>query len=231
MRVAELNLEFTEIKAPISGRVSDARLDIGNLVEGGANQSKVLTTIVSIDPILFTFTASEKEYLKYSRLNITGQRESSRETPNPVKVRLMDEDEFKWEGHMRFVDNELSTETGTMRAQAEIPNPSGFLTPGVFGRLRIPGSEEYEAVLVPDAAVVSDQSRKLLLVVGADGTVSARPVDLGPLVNGLRVIRGGVGPGDRIVVKGVQRARPGTKVTPVEAVLNPDGSIVAKPGS
>ena len=231
VRVAELNLEFTEIKAPISGRVSDARLDIGNLVEGGANQSKVLTTIVSIDPILFTFTASEKEYLKYSRLNITGQRESSRETPNPVKVRLMDEDEFKWEGHMRFVDNELSTETGTMRAQAEIPNPSGFLTPGVFGRLRIPGSEEYEAVLVPDAAVVSDQSRKLLLVVGADGTVSARPVDLGPLVNGLRVIRGGVGPGDRIVVKGVQRARPGTKVTPVEAVLNPDGSIVAKPGS
>lgn len=231
VRVAELNLEFTEIKAPISGRVSDARLDIGNLVEGGANQSKVLTTIVSIDPILFTFTASEKEYLKYSRLTATGQRESSREARNPVKVRLMDEDEFKWEGHMRFVDNELSTETGTMRAQAEIPNTSGFLTPGVFGRLRIPGSAEYEAVLVPDAAVVSDQSRKLLLVVGADGTVSARPVDLGPLVNGLRVIRGGVGPGDRIVVKGVQRARPGTKVTPVDAVLNADGSIVAKPGS
>ena len=231
VRIAKLNLEFTQVKAPISGRISDARVDIGNLVEGGSAQSTLLTALVSIDPILFTFSASEAEFLKYSRLHATGQRESSREKSNPVFVRLMDEDEFSREGRMNFVDNELSPNTGTIRAQAIFDNPSGFLVPGVFGRLRLIGSEEYEAILIPDSAVVSDQSKKLALVVDKDGNVKAAPIDMGPLHNGLRIVRGGVGPDDTIVVKGVQRARPGGKVIAKEADLLPDGTIMVRSGS
>lgn len=231
VRIAKLNLEFTQVKAPISGRISDARVDIGNLVEGGSAQSTLLTALVSIDPILFTFSASEAEFLKYSRLHATGQRESSREKSNPVFVRLMDEDEFSREGRMNFVDNELSPNTGTIRAQAIFDNPSGFLVPGVFGRLRLIGSEEYEAILIPDSAVVSDQSKKLVLVVDKDGNVKAAPIDMGPLHNGLRIVRGGVGPDDTIVVKGVQRARPGGKVIAKEADLLPDGTIMVRSGS
>jgi RND family efflux transporter MFP subunit len=231
VRIARLNLEFTQVKAPISGRISDARVDVGNLVEGGSAQSTLLTTLISIDPILFSFSASEAEFLKYARLNATGQRESSREKANPVFVRLMDEDQFKREGKMSFVDNELSANTGTIRAQAVFDNPDGFLVPGVFGRLRVVGSEEYEAVLVPDAAIVSDQSRKLVLIVDEKGNVRGAPVDLGPLHNGLRVIHGGLGPDDSVVIKGVQRARPGGKVVPQEADIQPDGTIMMRPGS
>lgn len=231
VRIAKLDLEFTEVKAPISGRVSDARVDVGNLVEGGSAESTLLTTLVSIDPILFTFSASEAEFLKYSRLDATGRRESSREKANPVFVRLMDEDGFTREGRMNFVDNELSPNTGTIRAQAVFENSSGFLVPGVFGRLRLIGSDEYEAVLIPDAAVISDQSKKMVLIVDAEGNVKAAPVDMGPLHEGLRVIRGGVGPDDRIVVKGIQRARPGGKVIAKDADLLPDGTIMVRSGS
>jgi RND family efflux transporter MFP subunit len=231
IRIAKLDLEFTEVKAPISGRISDAKVDVGNLVEGGSAQSTLLTTLVSIDPILFTFSASEAEFLKYSRLDATGQRDSSRSTANPVFVRLMDEDSFTREGRMSFVDNELSPNTGTIRAQATFENPSGFLVPGVFGRLRLIGSDEYEAILIPDAAVVSDQSKKMVLIVDAEGNVKAAPVDMGPLYEGLRVIRGGVGPDDRIVVKGIQRAQPGGKVIAKEADLLPDGTIMVRSGS
>lgn len=231
IRIAKLNLEFTQVKAPISGRISDAKVDVGNLVEGGSAQSTLLTTLVSIDPILFTFSASEAEFLKYSRLDATGRRDSSREKANPVFVRLMDEDSFTREGRMSFVDNELSTNTGTIRAQAVFENSSGFLVPGVFGRLRLIGSDEYEAVLIPDAAVVSDQSKKMVLMVDGEGNVKAAPIDMGPLHEGLRVIRGGVGPDDRIVVKGIQRARPGGKVIAKEADLLPDGTIMVRSGS
>lgn len=231
VRIARLNLEFTQVKAPISGRISDARVDVGNLVEGGSAQSTLLTTLVSIDPILFTFSASESEFLKYSRLHATGQRESSRETSNPVFVRLMDEKEFKREGRMNFVDNELSPNSGTIRAQARFPNPDGFLVPGVFGRLRLVGSDEYEAILIPDAAVVSDQSQKLVMTVDDDGTVKGVPVDLGPLHNGLRIVHGGIGPSDNVVVKGIQRARPGGKVIAKEADIQEDGTILVRSGS
>tara|TARA_R110000772_G_scaffold267933_1_gene393166 strand:+ start:12900 stop:14075 length:1176 start_codon:yes stop_codon:yes gene_type:complete len=231
IRIAKLNLEFTQVKAPISGRISDAKVDVGNLVEGGSAQSTLLTTLVSIDPILFTFSASEAEFLKYSRLDATGRRDSSREKANPVFVRLMDEDSFTREGRMSFVDNELSTNTGTIRAQAVFENSSGFLVPGVFGRLRLIGSDEYEAVLIPDAAVVSDQSKKMVLMVDDEGNVKAAPIDMGPLHEGLRVIHGGVGPDDRIVVKGIQRARPGGKVIAKEADLLPDGTIMVRSGS
>ena len=231
VRIAELELEFTQVRAPIAGRVSDARVDRGNLVAGGSSQATLLTTLVSIDPILFTFTASEAEFLKYSRLHLTGQRASSREKRNPVAARLMDETEFFHKGHMSFVDNELSPETATIRAQAVFDNPDGFLTPGVFGRLRLPGSEEYEAILIPDAAVISDQSRKIVLVVDGEGNVKAQAVDLGPLHQGLRVIRGGLGEDDRVIVKGVQRGRPGGKVVPREMVLRPDGTLKPLSGS
>lgn len=230
-RIAKLNLEFTQVKAPISGRISDARVDVGNLVEGGSAQSTLLTSLVSIDPILFTFSASEAEFLKYSRLDATGRRDSSRSAANPVFVRLMDEDNFTREGRMSFVDNELSPNTGTIRAQAVFENSSGFLVPGVFGRLRLIGSDEYEAVLIPDSAVVSDQSKKMVLIVDAEGNVKAAPVDMGPLHEGLRVIHGGLGRDDRIVVKGIQRARPGGKVIAKEADLLPDGTIMVRSGS
>lgn len=230
VRIARLNLEFTQVKAPISGRISDARVDVGNLVEGGSAQSTMLTTVVSLDPILFTFSASEAEFLKYSRLHVTGRRESSREAANPVFVRLMDETDFKREGRMSFVDNELSPNSGTIRAQAVFDNPDNFLVPGVFGRLRLIGSDEYEAVLIPDSAVVSDQSKKLVMTVDDEGNVKGVPVDLGPLHNGLRIVRGGVGPEDRIVVRGIQRARPGGKVIPREADLQDDGTLLDRPG-
>jgi len=231
VRIARLNLEFTQVKAPISGRISDARVDVGNLVEGGTAQSTLLTTVVSIDPILFTFSASESEFLKYARLHATGQHDSPRDRSSPVFARLMDEDTFNHEGRMNFVDNELSPNTGTIRFQARFDNPAGFLVPGVFGRLRLAGSAEYEAILIPDAAVVSDQSRKLVLIVDKEGNVKGAPVDLGPLHNGLRVIRGGLGRDDDIVVNGLQRARPGGKVAPKEADLLPDGTIKVRSGS
>ncbi|MDD9878929.1 MAG: efflux RND transporter periplasmic adaptor subunit [Magnetovibrio sp.] len=231
VRIAELDLEFTHVKAPIAGRVSDARIDAGNLVAGGSSQATLLTTLVSIDPILFTFTASEAEFLKYARLHQTGQRSYSREKDKPVSLRLMDEDEFKYAGRMNFVDNELSPETATIRAQARFDNPDGFLTPGVFGRLRVAGSEEYEALLIPDSAIVSDQNRKIVFLVDAKGKVAASPVDLGPLHEGLRVVRGGVGENDLVIVQGLQRGRPGATVAPREKILQPDGSLKPKSGS
>ncbi len=231
VRSAELNLEFTQVRAPFKGRISDTRVDVGNLVEGGTAQSTLLTTLVSTDPILFTFTASEAEFLKYSRLDISGKRESSRENPNPVYVRLADESDWSREGQMYFVDNELSADTGTIRGKAIFDNPDDLLTPGVFGRLRLVGSAPYDAILIPDDAVISDQSQKMVLVVGDDAVVKPKPVTLGPRRNGLRVIRSGLGKDEMIIVRGVQRARPGGKVVPQKAVLQPDGTIKQAPGS
>lgn len=231
VRSAELNLEFTQVRAPFKGRISDTRVDVGNLVEGGTAQSTLLTTLVSTDPILFTFTASEAEFLKYSRLDISGKRESSREKPNPVYVRLADETDWSREGQMYFVDNELSPDTGTIRGKAIFDNPDDLLTPGVFGRLRLVGSAPYDAILIPDDAVISDQSQKMVLVVGDDAVVKPKPVTLGPRRNGLRVVRSGLGKDETIIVRGVQRARPGGKVVPQEAVLQPDGTIKQAPGS
>jgi RND family efflux transporter MFP subunit len=231
VRSAELNLEFTQVRAPFKGRVSDARIDVGNLVEGGSAQSTLLTTLLSTDPILFTFTASEAEFLKYTRLDLSGLRQSSREKSNPVYVRLADETDWSREGQMYFVDNELSPETGTMRGKAIFDNPDGILTPGVFGRLRLVGSAPYDAILIPDDAVVSDQSQKMVLIVGDDATVTAKPVTLGPRHNGLRVVRSGLGADDVVIVRGVQRARPGGKVVPQNAKLQPDGTVKQAPES
>lgn len=214
LETAKLNLEFTEVRAQITGRMSDTRVDEGNLVIGGASNATLLSTIVSTDPIQFVFTASEAEFLKYSRLASVGTRPSSRVTETPVSVRLMDEADFVHPGHMDFVDNVIDPNSGTITGRAVLENPDGLLVPGLFGRLKLPGSGPYEAILIPDAAILSDQDRKIVMVVDAEGTVSARPVKPGPLYRGLRVIREGLTAEDSVVVNGVQRARPGGKVAP-----------------
>ena len=214
VREAELNVEFTQVRSPITGRISNRQVDVGNLVSGGTAQSTVLTTVVAMDPIYFVFDASEADFLRYSRLNIEGTRVSSRERANPVYVRLMDEDKWDRLGKMNFVDNVLDPNSGTIRGRAIFENPDFFLTPGVFGRLRLLGSSEYEALLLPDDAVLSDQSRKVVMTVDDKGVVVPKPVTLGPVINGLRVIRSGIEPTDQVIIKGLQRARPGATVKP-----------------
>ncbi|MEM9093956.1 MAG: efflux RND transporter periplasmic adaptor subunit [Pseudomonadota bacterium] len=207
---ATLNLEYTEIKAEASGRISDRKVDVGNLVRSGES---LLATIVSIKPIYFTFTASEADFLKYSRLTETGgDRQAARENERPVAVQLQDERHWAREGIIDFVDNELDPNSGTIRVRARFDNADDLLTPGLFGRLRVPASDEYEAMLVPDAAVLSDQSRKVVLTVDAEGSVIPKIIELGPLYRGLRVIRSGLTADDQLIIAGVQRARPGSKV-------------------
>lgn len=210
---AMLNLGFTTVRSPISGRISDRRVSRGNLVAEGQT---VLTRVVSTDPIWFTFDGAESFYLKYLRQDKDGSRGSSRDTPNPVEIQLADESGFRWRGRMAFVDNAIDANSGTIRAHAVVPNPDGFLTPGLFGRARLLGSGTYRAVLVPDEAIITDQTRKLVYVVGKDGKVNPRPVVTGPPVEGLRVVREGISTSDRIVVNGLTRLQPGM---PVKATL------------
>jgi membrane fusion protein, multidrug efflux system len=220
LKEAELNLEWTQVRAPIGGRISDKRVDAGNLITGGQSGSTLLTVIVSIDPIHFVFDGSEVDFLHYVRLAAAGGRPSSRDVQNPVSVRLADETEYLHQGHMNFVDNVINPKTGTIRGRAVFDNKDGLLTPGFFGRVRLFGGE-HEALLVPDAAIASDQSSKIVFTVADDGTVGTKLVDLGPIVEGLRVIRSGLTAGDRIVIDGVQRARPGQKVKPEDGKIEP----------
>ncbi len=223
LRQAELNLEFTEIKAPIDGQMSNRKVDPGNLVVGGANNATLLSTIVSIDPIHFVFTASEADFLRYSRLTGETGRASGLTTRYPVDLRLMDEEEFSHDGTLDFVDNQIDPNSGTIVARAIFPNSYGFLVPGTFGRVRLAGSGAFEALLIPDEAVIADQARKIVMVVDAEGTVSPRPVTLGSLHKGLRVVKEGLMPDDWVIVAGIQRARPGAKVTPQEVTLKLEG--------
>lgn len=219
IRSAELNVEFTEVRAPFDGRISDREVNIGALV---VENNSVIATLVATDPIYLEFTGSEADFLKYSRLSLNGSRDSSRNSANPVEARLIDEQGWPHKGVMNFVDNELDSGSGTIRARAIFENPDEFLTPGLFARLRIIGSGEYEALLLPDEAILSDQARKIVLVVDGEGTVGARIVELGPLHQGLRVIRSGVSADDLVIVNGVLRARPGGQVAPEETVLTLD---------
>jgi RND family efflux transporter MFP subunit len=220
VRSAELDLSFTQIHSPIAGRASSKRIDVGNLVTGGnGGNATLLTTVVSLNPIRFVFDASEAAYLRYSRLAKTGERTSSRDVANPVFVRLADETEWTRRGQMDFVDNQLNAKSGTIRGRAIFTNDDLFLTPGVFGRLRLLAQPEHQALLIPDSAVLSDQSRKVVAAVAADGAVEFRPVVLGPIVDGLRVIRDGLTTQDRIVIDGLQRVRPGAKVAPKDGKI------------
>jgi RND family efflux transporter MFP subunit len=208
---AELNLEWTEVRAPLTGRISDRRVDPGNLITGGQSGATLLTAIVSLDPIHFIFDGSEADFLRYLRLAAAGTRGSSRDVQNPVSVRLADETEYRHQGHMDFVDNVLNPKTGTIRGRAIFENKDGLLTPGIFGRLRLFGGT-HETLLVPDSAIASDQANKIIFTVADDGTVGIKRVELGPIVEGLRVIRSGLAAKDRVVIEGLQRARPGQKV-------------------
>lgn len=218
LKAAELNLEWAEVRAPISGRISDKKVDAGNLVTGGVSGA-MLATIVSIDPIHFVFDVSESDYLRYSRLYQSGER-TSRETGIPVRMKLSDEEDFKHEGRMDFVDNALNERSATVRARAIFDNKSGFLTPGVFGRLALYGGD-IAGLLVPDAAILSDQARKIVLTVNAENTVVAMPVVLGPMADGLRVIKSGLKGDERIVIEGVANpmVRPGVKVAPESGTI------------
>jgi RND family efflux transporter MFP subunit len=208
---AALNLTFTRITAPMSGRISDRRVAPGNLVTA---DTTVLTNIVNLDPIRFAFTGSEALYLKYERENAAGTRESSRRAANPVEIRLQDEPTYRWKGRMEFVDNSLDPGSGAIRGRAVVANHENFLTPGMFGHMRLLGSGSYRALLIPDQAVVTDQERQVVNVLGKDDVVHAVPVELGPLSRGLRVIRSGLDANDLIVIDGVQRVQSGHKVDP-----------------
>jgi RND family efflux transporter MFP subunit len=224
-RAAALNVEFTRVRAPIGGRISENLVSVGNLVSGGEAGSTVLTTIVAIDPIQFVFDASESDYLKYSRLNASGSRPISRDTPNPVRIRLLDETAFTRLGHMDFVDNRLDQTTGTIRGRALVPNPDAFLTPGQFGRLQVLGSGEFDALLVPDSAILTDQSHRFVWVVGENNMPEQRVIEPGGLERGLRIVRAGLERSDRLVINGMQRVRPGAPVAPTKGRVEfPEGS-------
>lgn len=218
LKTAQLNLEWSTVRAPITGRISDRRVDAGNLITGGANGATLLTVIVSTDPIHFIFDGSEADFIRYLRLAAQGARPSSRDAQNPVSVRLADETDFVHQGRMDFVDNAVNPKTGTIRGRAIFDNKDGLLTPGFFGRLRLFGGT-HEALLVPDSAIASDQSRKIVFTVADDGTVGVKLIELGPIVDGLRVIRSGLAATDRIVIDGLPRARPGQKVKPEDGVI------------
>ena len=207
VRARALDMEFTVVRAPVSGRISDRRIDPGNLVTGdGGAGSTLLTTINAVDPIYFDFDASEALYLKAQRDRAAGH------PPADVDVQLQDESGYRWHGHLDFTDNGLDPRSGTIRVRATFANPKGFLTPGMFGNLRMTSGGMAPALLVPDAAVMSDQARKIVMVVGRDGMVAAKPVVLGPLVGSLRVIRRGLAPGDAVVLSNAMAAMPGAKV-------------------
>ena len=221
VEAARLDVEFTRVSAPVSGRVGRKLVTEGNLISGGAGtQSTLLTTIVSLDPIYAYFEADESSVLKYNRLARSGQRPSSREHRNPVHVGLADEEGFPHDGVMDFVDNQVDRGTGTVVARAVLPNPDLSLLPGLFARLQLPGSGQYRAVLVPDEAIGTDQTQRFVYVVDAEGKVQYRVVKVGPLIDGLRVVREGVAPEERVVVAGLQRVRPGI-VVDAEAVPAP----------
>ena len=220
LRSAELNLEWTDVRAPIAGRISDKKVDPGNVVAGGGADATLLARIVSIDPIHFVFDVSETDYLRYARLNLSGARQSSRDIANPVKVKLADETEFTHPGRMDFVDNALNERAATMRGRAVFENTNGLLSPGMFARLALFGGE-VESFLIPDLAIVSDQARKIVFTVNNENTVVATPVTLGPIIDGLRVIKSGLQPADRIVIEGLANpaVRPGAKVVPTDGTI------------
>jgi membrane fusion protein, multidrug efflux system len=221
LKAAQLNVEFTHVLAPITGRVSRNLVDAGNLVQGSDNgASTLLTTIVTLDPIYISFDMDEATYLKNNKLWFEGKRPSSRDTPNPVQVSLTGETKPSHEGEMNFLDNRIDNSTGTLRSRATVPNHDLSILPGQFGRVRLIGSSPYEALLVPDTAIATDQTRKIVFVVKDDNTVEAKAVTLGPLDDGLRVVRDGLKGEDRVIIDGIQRARVGAKVSPHAGTIN-----------
>jgi len=218
VQTAALNLQFTHVVSPLNGRISDRRIAVGNLV---TQDTTILTNITDLDPIWFTFDGAESLYLKYERENQVGTRPLSRSFANPVEIRLQDQPDYAIRGRMDFVDNTLDPNSGTIRGRAVVPNPKLILTPGMFGHLRLLGSGSYVGLVLPDTAISTQQSDQIVYVVGADGTVIQKKVVTGPIVDGLRVIRSGISADDRVVISGVQKAKPGAKVTAKLAQITP----------
>jgi membrane fusion protein, multidrug efflux system len=218
LRQAELDMQFTELRAPIGGRIGDRRVSPGNLVAGGTTggtgTTTVLAMIVSIDPIRFEFTFDEASFLRYERLSKVGANGEAWGAATPVALKLIDEKDFTHRGRMDFVDIMIERASGTIRGRAEFANPHGLFTPGMFARLQVPGSLPYEALLVPDTAIGTEQARKYVLTVKADDTVAQTYVTLGELVGNLRVIKSGLAAEDRVIVNGMVRVRPGGKAKP-----------------
>ncbi len=208
---AELDLDqYSELRSPIDGRIGDRRVAVGNLVTGGTGgNNTLLATVVSVDPIRFEFTFDEQSYLRYVRFASASKDVAALNGNVPVTLKLIDENDFKHSGKIDFVDNAINQSTGTIRGRAVFDNAEGLFTPGMFGRLRVPGSPPYTALLVPDAAIGSEQVRKYVLVVDDTGTVRQKYVTLGQLDGGLRVIKDGLAASDRVIVNGLMRARRG----------------------
>jgi RND family efflux transporter MFP subunit len=213
VRQATLDFNFTELRAPVDGRIGDRRVSPGNLVSGN---NILLATIVSLDPIRFEFTFDEASYIRYERLATGGKDMKSRDGSAPVSLKLIDESGFVHQGRMDFVDNVIDRTSGTIRGRAVFANPNHIFTPGMFGRIRVPGSAPYAALLVPDAAIGTEQARKYVLVVDADNTVRQKYVTLGELNGDLRIIKSGIAADDHVIVDGLMRARVGQKVKPQE---------------
>jgi len=211
---AKLNLEFTNVRAPISGRISRAFVSVGNLITGGNENATPLTTIVALNPIHFYFTGNEQVYLHYLRLDQTGARPSSRSTRNPVRLRIADEKDFIHEGHMDFIDNQIDVDTGTMLARAIFPNPDFTLLPGMFAEIQLLGEGPYEALLIPDEAIGADQAQQFVYVLDGANVAHRRVIETGRLDGGLRVVRTGLSADDRVVINGIQRVRADEPVNP-----------------
>ncbi|WP_210483938.1 efflux RND transporter periplasmic adaptor subunit [Microvirga antarctica] len=218
LRQAKLDLEFTEIRAPIGGLISRKLISEGNLIN--ANQT-VLTNIVSLDPIHFYFDVDERSYLAYSRQTAGGTQTSTATAPNNVQLTMTDEGEARRSGRLDFLDNRLDAASGTIRARAIFDNKDTFLRPGLFGRVSLRGSNPYKGVLIPDEAIASDQDRRIVYLVSDDNSISARVIRPGPKIDGYRVVRTGLTGDETVVVNGIVRVRPGVKVTPQMTTLPP----------
>ena len=228
VRQAELDLEYTELRAPITGRIGDRRVTQGNLVTGGAGgNTTMLATIVSMDPIRFEFTLDEASLLRYQRL-AAGRTEVAGLGGTSVRLKLLDETEFSHSARMDFVDNVVDRASGTIRGRAQLENPDNLFTPGMFARVQVPASAPYQALMVPDAAIGSEQARKFVYLIDHDNVARLRYVTLGQLVDDLRVIKEGLSAGDRVVVNGLMRVRQGVKVTPEERPASPQASVPAR---
>jgi RND family efflux transporter MFP subunit len=221
------------LRSPIDGRIGDRRVAVGNLITGGAGgATTLLATIVSVDPIRFEFSFDEASYLRYVRFATSSQDVASLHGNVPVTLKLIDEKDFPHQGKIDFVDNVIDRSSGTIRGRAVFDNADGIFTPGMFGRIRVPGSPPYTALLVPDAAIGTEQVRKFVLVVDDGNVVRQKYVTLGQIDGGLRVVKDGLAATDRVIVNGLMRARAGQKVTPQQedTPTKPKGPNEAKAG-